>query len=780
MKIFKNILTFLLVLAIPALFAIISFSFSQSDTSVAVEEEIDSIDLYTATIDTLESWAQTIKKVWIDNTNKNQDILLDKNQVWYIEFWKLATAFFLWGQSGALSYSQLSLSWRVLTIDPKYSSIISLYDPFATYTINSVYNDFSIAQITNGSFFIWLESDWTYSMYSIDSVVRLDLLSNWKKMTDMVFFPGMYMRFNPKMNSSLDGANLFRIMQSLQPNGTEDESPDSTWIEFVNPRMNTGNEKDSFLMYRLPTRTKLFQLLHILFYERVSQVDVYEEYGRTLTVFTEDEEIDSWLVNPGKKSHILLLKLDSILARAMRDNRISIDTFQSEIKKINEAAHTLGLWNSVESRLEKFLTDGRFALFGGKKINPQFPDIYQAVSEEVGKAPVTPHAKLLQRLSDIYSKNLVAQKKDLSFSKIDTYSPTALELEKTLQSTDVQQRDYFDIALYAFNVLKKAEDRWVFVEEAVYLHPTYSLIQTILVSTDRYTKSITDPERRRITYEWIALYFYQHVLSVLTNTVYATFTQVEDWKVLLRPGFRPTLNEPQIQLDETIIRDIQNIDGILLLISERMDEQYGNDSSNSVYLDIKKHITLYRGFAKLLDVDTYRQYEKLPYVSDATQEYWLPILDESWNFKIYNPLEIKNDDGEWQVDPSIESLMWIFSNITKDNIVLEGAGYRVQNITKTLTDPATQEPVEVLLTLDFNKSVTEFSNLNISYSWRNIQVLTDKKSTSELQDLLVVLPTYITRMNVLFSWNPSLVGWVRFLDTSEKISVGTYIFSLVP
>jgi len=72
---------------------------------------------------------------------------------------------------------------------------------------------------------------------------------------------------------------------------------------------------------------------------------------------------------------------------------------------------------------------------------------------------VTAHAQLLQKLSDIYSKNLVAQKKDLTFSRIDTYSPTALELAKTLESSDIEQRDYFDIALYAFNVLKKAEDR---------------------------------------------------------------------------------------------------------------------------------------------------------------------------------------------------------------------------------------------------------------------------------------------------------------------------------
>jgi hypothetical protein len=53
----------------------------------------------------------------------------------------------------------------------------------------------------------------------------------------------------------------------------------------------------------------------------------------------------------------------------------------------------------------------------------------------------------------------VTQKKDFSFSKIDTYTPTSLELAKTLNSTDIEHKDYFDIALYAFYVLSKAEEK---------------------------------------------------------------------------------------------------------------------------------------------------------------------------------------------------------------------------------------------------------------------------------------------------------------------------------
>jgi hypothetical protein len=196
-------------------------------------------------------------------------------------------------------------------------------------------------------------------------------------------------------------------------------------------------------------------MLHVLFYDRVSQIDLYKEYGASAYAYTNNTTRDDWLVNPGKKSHFLLLNLDTVLASALQ-NTVSLDSIRTQVADITEVADTLAVGNDVEARLERFLTDGRFALFGGTK-NEQFAEIYTAISETVGKAPRTAHAQLLQRLSDIYSKNLVAQKKDLAFSRIDTYSPTALELKRTLDSTDIEQRDYFDIALYAFNVLKKAE-----------------------------------------------------------------------------------------------------------------------------------------------------------------------------------------------------------------------------------------------------------------------------------------------------------------------------------
>ncbi len=147
--------------------------------------------------------------------------------------------------------------------------------------------------------------------------------------------------------------------------------------------MNNADSKDSFFMYKLPVRTNLlFQMLHVLFYDQVSQIDLYKEYGASAYDYTNNSTRDEWLVNPGKKSHFLLLNLDTVLARALQ-NTVSIESFQEQIADIAESAHTLAVGNDVQLRLERFLTDGRFALFGGTRVNPQFADIYQVISETV-------------------------------------------------------------------------------------------------------------------------------------------------------------------------------------------------------------------------------------------------------------------------------------------------------------------------------------------------------------------------------------------------------------
>lgn len=166
-------------------------------------------------------------------------------------------------------------------------------------------------------------------------------------------------------------------------------------------------------------------------------------------------------------------------------------------------------------------------------ISANYEQIYQEVATIVGIAPSTGKAKLFQKLADIYSHNLVTQKKDLTFSKIDTYSPTANELKTTLSSTDINHKDYFDIAFYAFSILEKAKNGQFFESDAITAHATYQLLSTLFVSTSKYASSVEDAEQRVKNYRSIALHFYDPILRVFTRSLYYYFTSVDSGHIFL-------------------------------------------------------------------------------------------------------------------------------------------------------------------------------------------------------------------------------------------------------
>ncbi len=89
----------------------------------------------------------------------------------------------------------------------------------------------------------------------------------------MVLFPGSYIHFDPKRNASLKDADLFRIITTLDVTNNE-------VFEFVNPRVNIGDDRDTFFNYRLPPEAKtLFQILSLSFKSRVDNVNNLKDYG---------------------------------------------------------------------------------------------------------------------------------------------------------------------------------------------------------------------------------------------------------------------------------------------------------------------------------------------------------------------------------------------------------------------------------------------------------------------------------------------------------------------
>ncbi len=200
--------------------------------------------------------------------------------------------------------------------------------------------------------------------------------------------------------------------------------------------------------------------------------------------------------------------------------------------------------------------------------------------------------------------------KDKEFSRIDTYSPTAREIANTLSSTDIDSKDYFDIALYAFHVLKKAESGGKFFDEAILANATYDLIRTIFLATDRYVKT---SEKKEEAYKSISIQFYDQILSTLVNSIYNMFTEVDEDRIFLKSKY---VTDGVVNTDnKQFIENIKSVNGVVDYIFPYIDKAYENDSDVRTYLAMKKSKARLRAFYKLFEKGYYADYVLTPYVA---------------------------------------------------------------------------------------------------------------------------------------------------------------------
>ena len=141
-----------------------------------------------------------------------------------------------------------------------------------------------------------------------------------------------------------------------------------------------------FFMFKLPTPTRpLFQMLHLLFRDRIKQVNLIKDYASNSAL--SGDAINSLIYNPNKKNYYLLDSLRFVLSRAVQ-SQMGPSDFRTRIEKIHTESEILVKGNSVQSTLETFLTDARFAIFGNVR-NNQFDAIYTETASILGITPET-------------------------------------------------------------------------------------------------------------------------------------------------------------------------------------------------------------------------------------------------------------------------------------------------------------------------------------------------------------------------------------------------------
>lgn len=774
-QVINRVLVVLATIGLIVFMSLSSFIFGTKEASTDVTKMERKIEVFKSKVIEAEDKNYVLEKEKIIANS----LTLGPADTLYVEFWRLASAMFT-SESKTLETNILSVSeespvsiFRTVTALKEYPGIISFYDPFITYTYQSVAGDYSIQQMTNGSFYIGREEDGTISLYSIDAVIRLAFLHEKNRMSDMILFPGMYVRFDPSLNRNLLWADLFRIILSMTSSGDAD-AVDRTWVEFVNPRITSSGDADTFFMYRLPTYTRiLFRSLHAEFAWRVKKLDDLRKYASDFA-YDIDEERNSLLTNPTKKNHFLLRELQWLLSQIVDQSRTK-EYFVTELERIQEESSTLAKWNDVERTLEEFLTDARFASFG-TAYNAHFQEIYDEIARILKIAPKGAKALLLQRLSNIYSLNLSAQMKDKEFSRIDTYSPTAREIANTLSSTDIDSKDYFDIALYAFHVLKKAESGGKFFDEAILANATYDLIRTIFLATDRYVKT---SEKKEEAYKSISIQFYDQILSTLVNSVYSMFTEVDEDRIFLKSKY---VTDGVVNTDnKQFTENIKSVNGVVDYIFPYIDKAYENDSDVRTYLAMKKSKARLRAFYKLFEKGYYADYVLTPYVAVKSWEVFLPELNEESSEvlmvapdkKVTLSDEIPEDAGF----TGIRNLLW---NIPDSNIIKENEYYQVRNAEMESINPNDSTTMKYQFSATFSSDLKTISNISILYNDKRMMIVTDTKDQQIIDILSRMVPAYLIAIDDIFAANPGQIlrGEIRLYIDKSRIAIGTNIFSL--
>lgn len=591
MNIWKNSLITLLSIGFAAFFVYASFVFGMPKTQNKDAIGDHQIKKSVASILTDSKWLQSVEYSPYQTGSTASGILS-------LDLGRLSTAFVM--NNSALD---ITFSGTHDLIFHGFQGIVSLYDPFVSYTLYPSDASYRVTQITNGSYYLSSESDGTISIYSIDVVAELAFYDQWEQMTNMILFPGMYIRFDPKANKDLKWADLFRIMLVLW----DEHSDKRTGLEFVNPRVDGGKWEDIFFMYQLPTPTRpLFQMLHLLFRDRIKQVEDLKSYASSRWYITED--INTLVYNPSKKNHYLLDYLKSVLSRAVQSQMVASD-FRTKIDKIHVASTQLVQGNSVQKMLEGFLTDARFAIYGNVS-NSQFDSIYTETANILGIIPGTGKGKFFQYLSDIYSRNVVLQRKDPTFSGIDTYTPTADGLKETLENSNIESKDYFDIALYTYQLLQKTQDKQMFTYESITSRATYELIDTLFGATTKYIDWLATPELQKSAYQTLVIQFYAPIAATLNRSLYSTYASYSDGKIYID---RQYLDGDFVKFDVKMRDNLESTYAMMLASYERVAPLYDTGEQRYTLIALRDSIVRIGGFLKMVKEGKYREYQLAPY-----------------------------------------------------------------------------------------------------------------------------------------------------------------------
>jgi hypothetical protein len=135
------------------------------------------------------------------------------------------------------------------------------------------------------------------------------------------------------------------------------------------------------------------------------------------------------------------------------------------------------------------------------------------------------------------------------------------------------------------------------------------------------------PDDKKITtYKSFTIQFYDHLLSVLVQSLYATFTETKDGYIYLKEG--PAIKDGKIKLDPSILSSLRELDVKTRDILDALHSVYQNDADRNAFISVQKSVLQFHGFIMLFKDKYYEDYIVTPYKADTSETVLLPLLKE--------------------------------------------------------------------------------------------------------------------------------------------------------
>ncbi len=587
----------------------------------------------------------------------------------------------------------------------------------------------------------------------------------------MIIFPGMYVRFDPKNNAVLRGADLFRIMLALK----NEDTTVSTGIEFVDPRVNTNQDgKDVFFMYRLPIETRpLFQMLHTIFRDRVHQVDLLKEYRKSNTAFATSKTATN-ILNPTKNTYRILGDLQLLFSNAVSDE-MSPQAFRTEAERIIALSQQYQFNDEVNTEIEDFLINGRFALYLDVQ-NTQYQFLYNEAASIVGIAPTTGRGRLFQALSNIFSRNLLQD--NATTSQTNTYILATNELKNTLSLEEMETSDYFDLSLYAYLIFQKMTDGKVIQQNVLETDTLYQLYTTIFQATQRYVNGITDASLRSTAQRSLVVHFYEPMVTLLVNSLYSVYATNTDGTIDISQRF---LDRDGPKFSLTFAKNIETTYVTINEIFKKISGLYSQNDDVHTRDMLQSNLVRLDAFIRMIDKTNYKEYKKNPYRAQSESSS-LPQVNATRSAVVRttntastqdSPPSPVITDGDGKDILQTATILARFLNINT---------IPVENIKKTTDGYQVTLPVDSGTTVQFlyNQSTMSMQNIVVNASnIPQIRVL-DVLPITNFRLFLSSLSAYEQRIADIYTTNPDLPrATVIMLFSRNQVQIGNNPFTLM-